>query len=270
MLLASVLGLLMGLVMGLTGAGGGILGVPALVLGLGLSMTQAAPVSLLAVGAAAAVGALDGLRHGLVRYRAALLIALLGALCSPVGVFFAHQLPEAVLMGLFSALMVLVAWRMLQREKLQAGPSDHGTASWGQKNCMLDQQTGRLTWTAKCSATLAALGAVTGAVSGLLGVGGGFLIVPAFKQLTDVQMRGIVATSLMVVSLLSLIGVAGAFRAGVTIEPVGWVFVGASIVGMLAGRRLSSVIPARYLQVGFASLCVLVAVGMLAKAGLTH
>lgn len=55
MLLASVLGVLMGLVMGLTGAGGGILGVPALVLGLGLTMTQAAPVSLLAVGAAAAV-----------------------------------------------------------------------------------------------------------------------------------------------------------------------------------------------------------------------
>lgn len=170
MLLASVLGVLMGLVMGLTGAGGGILGVPALVLGLGLTMTQAAPVSLLAVGAAAAVGAIDGLRHGLVRYRAALLIALLGALFSPLGVFVAHQLSEPVLMGLFSALMVLVAWRMLQREKREAGPSDHGAASWGQKNCMLNQQTGRLAWTAKCSATLAALGAVTGAVSGLLGV----------------------------------------------------------------------------------------------------
>ena len=269
MLLASVLGLLMGLVMGLTGAGGGILGVPALVLGLGLSMTQAAPVSLLAVGAAAAVGAVDGLRHGLVRYRAALLIALLGALFSPVGVFLAHQLPEALLMGLFSGLMVLVAWRMLQREKREDGPSGHGTASWGQKNCMLDQQTGRFAWTAKCSATLAALGAVTGAVSGLLGVGGGFLIVPAFKQLTDVQMRGIVATSLMVISLLSLVGVAGAFHAGVRIESVGWVFIGAGIVGMLAGRRLCSVIPARTLQVGFASLCVLVAVGMLVKAGLT-
>jgi uncharacterized membrane protein YfcA len=134
---------------------------------------------------------------------------------------------------------------------------------------MLNQQTGRLAWTAKCSATLAALGAVTGAVSGLLGVGGGFLIVPAFKQLTDVQMRGIVATSLMVISLLSLIGVAGALHAGVRIEPVGWVFIAASIVGMLAGRRLCSVIPARALQVGFASLCVVVAVGMLVKAGLT-
>ena len=131
---------------------------------------------------------------------------------------------------------------------------------------MLNQQTGRLAWTAKCTATLAALGAVTGAVSGLLGVGGGFLIVPAFKQLTDVQMRGIVATSLMVVSLLSLIGVVGAFHAGVSIEPVGWMFIGASIVGMLAGRRLCSVIPARSLQVGFASLCVVVAVGMLANA----
>ncbi|MFB3304013.1 sulfite exporter TauE/SafE family protein [Pseudomonas sp. AMR01] len=268
MLLAGVLGLLMGLVMGLTGAGGGILGVPALVLGLGLSMTQAAPVSLLAVGAAAAVGAIDGLRHGLVRYRAALLIALLGALFSPLGVYVAHQLPEKLLMGLFSALMVLVAWRMLQREKVEAGPSDHGTASWGQKNCMLDQQTGRFDWTAKCSATLAALGAVTGAVSGLLGVGGGFLIVPAFKQLTDVQMRGIVATSLMVISLISLVGVVGAFRAGISIEPMGWVFIGASILGMLLGRRLCTVIKARVLQVGFASLCVLVAAGMLFKAAL--
>ena len=94
-------------------------------------------------------------------------------------------------------------------------------ANWGQKNCMLDQQTGRFAWTAKCTATLAALGAVTGVVSGLLGVGGGFLIVPAFKQLTDVQMRGIVATSLMVISLISLIGVIGAFHAGVHIERMG-------------------------------------------------
>jgi uncharacterized membrane protein YfcA len=69
-----------------------------------------------------------------------------------------------------------------------------------------------------------------------------------------------------VISLISLIGVVGAFHAGVRIEPVGWVFIGASIVGMLAGRRLCSVIPARTLQVGFASLCVLVAVGMLVNA----
>ena len=70
----------------------------------------------------------------------------------------------------------------------------------------------------------------------------------------------------MVDSQLSLIGEAGAFHAGVSIEPVGWVFIGASVVGMLAGRRLCSVIPARVLQVGFASLCGVVAIGMLASA----
>ena len=72
----------------------------------------------------------------------------------------------------------------------------------------------------------------------------------------------------MVISLISLIGVAGSMQAGVSIEPMGWVFIGASIVGMLAGRRLCSVIPARALQVGFASLCVVVAAGMLVKAAL--
>src|SRR5207253_6030479 len=108
MLLATFFGVVMGLVLGLTGAGGGILAVPALVLGLGWSMTQAAPVALFAVGSAAAVGAIDGLRHGLVRYRAALLIALLGALFSPLGIYFAHRLPEKVLMILFSLLMVIV------------------------------------------------------------------------------------------------------------------------------------------------------------------
>jgi uncharacterized membrane protein YfcA len=266
MLLATFFGVVMGLILGLTGAGGGILAVPALVLGLGWSMTQAAPVALFAVGSAAAVGAIDGLRHGLVRYRAALLIALLGALFSPVGIYFAHHLPEKVLMILFSLLMVLVAWRMLRRESQDPGPSDHGSASWGQKNCMLDQQTGRFSWTAKCSATLAALGAVTGVVSGLLGVGGGFLIVPAFKQLTDVQMRGIVATSLMVISLISATGVIAALHAGVSINATGAVFIVASIIGMLIGRRMSSHIPARGLQLGFASICVVVAGYMLFRA----
>ncbi|WP_433735759.1 sulfite exporter TauE/SafE family protein [Pseudomonas putida] len=268
MLLASLFGVVMGLVLGLTGAGGGILAVPALVLGLGWSMTQAAPVALFAVGSAAAVGAIDGLRHGLVRYRAALLIAALGAVFSPVGIYFAHQMPEKILMILFSLLMVMVATRMLRRERKDAGPSDHGHANWGQKNCMLDQQTGRFSWTAKCTATLAALGAVTGVVSGLLGVGGGFLIVPAFKQLTDVQMRGIIATSLMVISLISAIGVVGAFHAGVRIDGLGVAFIVASIVGMIVGRKLCARVPARALQVGFASVCLVVAAYMLLKAAL--
>ncbi len=79
-------------------------------------------------------------------------------------------------------------------------------------------------------------------------------------------MRGVVATSLMVISLISATGVIGALRAGVSINTTGAVFIVASIVGMLIGRRVSSRVPARGLQLGFASICLVVAGYMLLKA----
>ncbi|MDE1167938.1 MAG: sulfite exporter TauE/SafE family protein [Pseudomonas sp.] len=261
MTLALTFGLLIGVVLGLTGAGGGILAVPALVLGLGWSMTQAAPVALFAVGAAAAVGAIDGLRKGLVRWRAALLMALLGSLFTPLGLYFAHRLPEALLMVLFCAVLVIVAWRMLSQVR-----GDHGTGidhGWQQKNCMLDPSTGRLKWTVRCSATLAVVGACCGFLTGLLGVGGGFLLVPAFRQLSDIRLHGIIATSLMVIALVSGMAILGALHAGVRIPAEGFVFIGASIAGMVAGRAVSAKVPAKGLQCGFAGLCVAVAVYLL-------
>lgn len=102
MQLGAMFGIAIGIILGLTGAGGGILAIPALVIGLGWTITQSTPVALFAVSAAAAVGAVDGLRKGLVRYRAAVLMALLGAVCSPLGVYVAHSLPNAVLISLFS------------------------------------------------------------------------------------------------------------------------------------------------------------------------
>jgi uncharacterized membrane protein YfcA len=80
-----ILGALVGVIMGLTGAGGGILAVPLLVFGLHLTVASAAPLGLLAVGIAAAMGAAVGLRAGVVRYRAALLIALTGIVFNPLG-----------------------------------------------------------------------------------------------------------------------------------------------------------------------------------------
>ena len=92
MILELGLGLLIGLIMALTGAGGGILAVPLLVFGAQLSVAEAGPVGLVAVGIAAALGAALGLKTGIVRYRAALLMAGTGVLLSPLGILLARRL----------------------------------------------------------------------------------------------------------------------------------------------------------------------------------
>ena len=97
-LIACGLGGLVGLVLGLSGAGGGVIAVPLLVFGLNLPMQAAAPVGLIAVGLAAGIGAALGLREGIVRYRAAALIGLFGMLVAPLGVWLAQRLPNAPLL----------------------------------------------------------------------------------------------------------------------------------------------------------------------------
>src|SRR5690625_4485604 len=142
MTLVSLLGIAVGLVLGLTGAGGGILAVPALVLGLQWSMTQAAPIALIAVGLAALTGALDGLKKGLVRYKAAFLMAATGSLIAPLGIRLAHQLPEMFLMLLFSLIMLFIAGRMLM-PLLRTSRAGLGSTY---KPCQIHTHTGKFIW----------------------------------------------------------------------------------------------------------------------------
>lgn len=256
------LGVAIGLMMGLTGAGGGILAVPALVMGLGLSMTSAAPIALAAVGISAAVGALDGLNRHIVRYKAAALMAVMGTLCSHLGIRLAHIIPDDILTALFSALMLLVAVRMLRRA---TAAQDGGPLPRADRPCMLNPATGRLRWTRRCACTLAGIGATAGLFAGMLGVGGGFVIVPAFRRYTDVDMHGIVATSLMVIALISLATVAGVLLRGTHIPDIGWVFVGSAVAGMIAGRAGARHVEPRLLQIAFAAIAALVAVLLAAR-----
>ena len=116
--LAVGLGTIIGLVMGLTGAGGGVLAIPLLVFGLHLPVQQAAPVGLVAVGMAAAMGTVFGLRQRIVRYRAAALMGGAGMLMAPLGVFLAQQLPNRPLLAAFALVLTYTAWRMLRRPAL--------------------------------------------------------------------------------------------------------------------------------------------------------
>lgn len=266
-MLTILFGLLVGVVLGLTGAGGGILAIPALTLGLGWTLAQATPVALLAVGAAAAVGALDGLRKGMVRYKAAALMATIGSLTSPIGLHLAGLLPATALTLMFGGLMVFVAGRMF----LQARADSREGAGAGalEKNCMLNPQTGRLTWNARCGLTLVSIGATSGLLTGLLSVGGGFLIVPAFRKFSDVRIHAVVSTSLMVVALVALGTLGNLMHQGVSLSGEGVMFIAGTLGGMVAGRFIAPKLSAQWLQQGFAALCAAVAILMFAKAAMT-
>ncbi|MBA2659211.1 MAG: sulfite exporter TauE/SafE family protein, partial [Nitrosospira sp.] len=108
-IISVLLGSLVGVILALTGAGGAIIAVPLLIFGLHLVVAEAAPIALFAVSVSAAIGALLALKLGRVRYRAASLIALTGALASPIGIFIAQKTPDAPLMLLFAMVLAYIA-----------------------------------------------------------------------------------------------------------------------------------------------------------------
>lgn len=257
--LAVFMGAAIGLVMALTGAGGGVLAIPLLVFGLHLPVQQAAPVGLLAVGLAAALGAAIGLYQHIVRYRAAALIGSIGMLMAPVGVILAQRLPNRPLLGAFALVLIYTAWRMLKRPAVPV-------ALAAEVLCRVNKVHQRLTWTLPCARALAATGLISGLLSGLLGVGGGFVIVPALSRYTDLDIRSIQVTSLAVIAMVSLSGVSAAALH----QPLPWVialpFASGAVLALLAGQHLVKRLDAKSLQRAFGWLCLLVAVLMMARA----
>lgn len=256
-----ILGVLIGLVMGLAGAGGGVLAVPALVIGLGWSMQQAAPVALIAVAGGAALGAFEGLRHGLVRYRAAFFMVVCGLPLTPVGIHCAHQWPQRYLQLVFAIVILIVASRLI-RQTLSS--SRTGAQS---KLARIDPDTGRFRWTRTTGVLFAVIGAFAGFSSGLLGVGGGFFIVPALRRFTDVSMHGVVATSLMVIALVSSGSVTAALIEGATLPmPATLLFAGATALGMGLGRKLSPRLSEQTIQRGFAGVLLAASAQLMSRA----
>ncbi len=260
-LLAALLGSIVGLVLGLTGAGGGILAVPLLVFGLDLPMNMAAPVGLIAVGMAAGIGALLGLREGIVRYRAAALIGIFGMILAPLGVWLAQRIPNPPLLIAFSLVLLYTAWRMLEQSKTASADGEECRS----QPCKIDPNVGRLLWTLPCARALAGTGVLSGLLSGLLGVGGGFVIVPALTRYTDLATRSILATSLAVITLVAAGGIGAAALQGTVSWPVALPFAAGTVTGLLLGRLISARVAGARLQQSFAVICGLVALLLFAR-----
>jgi len=269
----AILGVIVGLVLGLTGAGGSVFAVPLLMFGLGWTLTEAVPVALIAVCAAAAFGTFAAWNVSYIRYRAALVMAAVACLTAPLGLSLADRLPETWLAAAFAAILVVVALRLIAQARahpaearvVRASVVGDGKPSRGPM-CQTSASTGRLIWTRKCAVVISGIGATTGFLSGMLGVGGGFVIVPALRAATVLSMHSAVATSLMAIALTSGGTVVASMAMGRTLP---WIvaipFVLGSMIGMLIGRRVAPRIVGPHLQQGFAVVMLCAAAVLVAK-----
>jgi uncharacterized membrane protein YfcA len=132
--------------------------------------------------------------------------------------------------------------------------------------CVIDARDGRLVWTRPCAQALAFTGVVAGVLSGLLGVGGGFVIVPALTRFTELPARSIVATSLAVIALASIGGVGAAAWHGAIAWGIALPFAVGSVAASLLARVIAARVAGPRLQQGFAAVSAGVAVLLLARA----
>ncbi len=239
-LLDLLVGGVIGLTLGLLGGGGSILTVPALVYLIGQTPQVAVTASLVIVGANSLLGAFFHRAQGTLNWRVALLFGGVGMVAAYFSAGLSHLLSSTLLLVLFALLMLLVGGLMIFRKT----PSDEGHASHG--------------WVVTVLA-----GFAVGIMTGFLGVGGGFLIVPALVMLVGLPMRQAVGTSLIVIAMNSLAGILGHIsQIQLDYMTIG-IFVVAGMGGTFAGTWLARRIQANHLRRIFAVFVILLAIFLL-------
>lgn len=244
LLLAEALGigLILGLLLGLTGAGGSLVALP-LLLSLHLPLRDAIGVSLGAVAMSALIGAIPRARLGQVAWRPALLLALTGLPGNALGQWLGRFVPETALVAAFCLLVLWSAWRL-----------------WRSSGQPAHESRGPLR-----PAVLLAIGMGVGILSGLMGVGGGFLIVPTLLWFSPLPLLSAMATSMAVIALVSgggfLIYLGGA---NPPLPLLGGLAMGGAI-GVLSGNLLAQRLNSSLLQRLFALMLVVVSLSLAAQ-----
>jgi uncharacterized membrane protein YfcA len=260
-LIAIILGVLIGILMSITGAGGAILSLPLLMYFLHLGVKDAAPIALLAVSVAAGTAAVIGLKQGVVRYKAAALLALMGIIMAPIGVFLAQKIPSLWLQILFALVLFYVGWQAVFSAKSPRYLQDNLFPT-SPTPCELNPATSRLFWTASCTQRLLLTGSAAGFISGLLGVGGGFVAMPSLLKISNLEHRMVVATSLTMTALVSLVGVISyASYTSINLH-IAIPFVSAALIGSLVGKLISHKISTYLSKLTFGFISVSIALMM--------
>ncbi len=247
-MLAVALGLVVGVVIGGFGGGGGVLTVPLLVYVLGQTAQQATTGSVVIVGVTAAVGVLARRRDGGIVWRTGLALGAVGVPAAALGTLVNQRIPEPALLLSFAGLTVVAAVAML----VDAG---RPTPEPGAGAVVRDTAPPRV----PVLRTVAS-GAVIGFLTGFLGVGGGFLLVPVLVLVLRLPMAAAVGTSLLVIALNSVAAVVARAGAGGIDPAVVVPFTLAAVLGSLAGKRLADRLSGPVLARSFAGL--LLAVGL--------
>jgi uncharacterized protein len=243
------LGLAIGLVIGALGGGGSVLAVPALVHLLGLSAQAATTASLVIVGVTCAIAAVGHARHGRVRWRDGLLLAAAGVPASLLFSLLNQGVDENLLLLVFAAVMVIAATGMLVRSSpSHAGPAEHVVVRrWFR---------------------VAGVGVLVGALTGFLGVGGGFVVVPALVLVLRFPLGAAVGTSLLVITLNAAVALTARLGGPAPEWEVIVPFTAAAVVAALLGERVAGSVQGPSLARAFAVLLLVVAAYVGASAAL--
>lgn len=258
MIIGLICAILMGMTLGIFGAGGSILTVPILVFLIGISASQATAYSLFIVGITSLFGAYSYYKKDLIQFKIGLIFAgpaFLGVYC--VRLWLMPALPEhitsignwelskdALILIIFSLIMIMAAYAMIK-------PSKKGSSA---QSKVLNYPL------------IGLEGLVIGAITGFVGAGGGFLIIPALILLAGLSMKQAVGTSLMIMAIKSILGFVGDIQSGMEID---WILLleisTLSIIGAFIGERVSRKVDGNKLKPMFGYFVLLMGFAMLLR-----
>ena len=258
-ILGYILAVVVGVTLGLTGGGGSILTVPVLVYLLGTSPMLATAYSLFIVGTSSLIGAISFMKQKQVHYKSALIFGAPALIAVYVTrKFIMPIVPETIItsssftlskdvfiMIFFSIIMVIAAFSMIKRKKKTN-----------------DNQVREITYNYPMILTE---GAIVGVITGFIGAGGGFLIIPALVVFAKMPMKLAIGTSLLIIAIKSLIG----FIGDLTEQTIEWgfllIFTGFTVTGIFIGIALNKKISSQTLKIGFGWFVLIMGIFIIIK-----